>query len=52
MKKVRNKEILQMRVEFLKDEMGNVWLSYANNIKYRECGSRVPWKENGDMNEE
>ena len=41
-----------MRAEFLKDEMGNVWFSYANNIKYRECGSRVPWKENGDMNEE
>ena len=35
LKKVRNKEILQMHAEFLKDEMGNVWLSYVCNIKYR-----------------
>ena len=45
MKMVRNKEILQMKAEFLKDECGNIWFSYASNIKYRDFGSRVLWKD-------
>lgn len=52
MKKVRNKEILSMHAEFLRDDTDNVWFSYATNIKYRECNSRVSWKENTDLNEE
>ena len=52
MKKVRNKEILSMRAEFLRDDCDNVWFSYAANIRYRECNSRVSWKENTDLDEE
>ena len=51
-KKVRNKEILKMRAEFLKDSCGNVWFSYASGITYRECGGRVAWKEAGELNDE
>ena len=52
MKKVRNKEILKMKVEFLKDSTDNVWFSSASNIHYRDCGGRVPWKDSGEMTDE
>ena len=32
LQKVRHKEILQMRAEFLRDECDNVWFVYANKI--------------------
>lgn len=34
--KVRNVEILQMRVEFLKDENGNLWFVHAKDIHTRK----------------
>ena len=35
LKKKRGIEIISMSAEFLKDDMKNVWFSYANKIQYR-----------------
>ena len=35
LKKTRGIEILSMSAEFLKDDMKNVWFSFANKIQYR-----------------
>ena len=35
-KMTRGVEILSMRAEFLKDDLENVWFSYANNIYFRK----------------
>ncbi|CDW81558.1 UNKNOWN [Stylonychia lemnae] len=39
--KVYNKEILQMKAEFLKDENGNIWFFYASNIRTRKTSTRA-----------
>lgn len=37
MQKVRNKEILQMMAEFVRDDTDNIWFVHANRIQYRPC---------------
>lgn len=36
LQKVRNIEILQMKVEFLRDENNNLWFAYAKDINTRK----------------
>ena len=37
MQKVRNREILQMTGEFVRDNEDNIWFVHANQIQYRPC---------------
>ena len=41
MQRVRSIEVLQMKAEFLVDESGSVWFSFAKDIHYRELKDRI-----------
>ena len=47
LQKVRQIEVLQMKLEFLKDENNNIWLSYVKDIQIRKVLQKQPGKSIG-----